>query len=579
MSRASRRGRQSMSMYPQELGAIPAETMRVARAAYPKGSLAMRLRDELGGIYRDEQFVGLFASRGQPAEAPWRLAIILVLQYVEGLTDRQAAEAVRGRIDWKYALGLELTDPGIDASVLCEFRARIVAGGAEALLLEVLLSLCKQRGWLKAGGKQRTDSTHVLARVRSLSNLECVGETLRAVLVDLAGLDADWLAQQISSDWLERYGHRVENYRLPKPESQRRALAEQIGADGLYLLRALEQAATPSELQELQSVQLLRRVWQQYYELREGQAHWRAGPQAEQEGVIRSPYDPEARSGKKRDTVWLGYKVHLTETCQTPPVETAQGQEGRAAPRLLVQVETTLAQVQDVEVTATIQEALAQAELLPEEQVVDSGYVDADLVVSSQDDYGIRLLGPVLADTSWQAKAGKGFDLAHFQVDWQGQQVICPQGQCSVYWSVQPTRIEAGFAQQACAACACRSDCTRSPTAGRVVHLRPQASYEALQGRRAEQQTPEFRQEYATRAGIEATHSQGVRRMGLRRSRYDGLPKTHLQHVLTAVAINLVRIDAWLLGKPPGSTYQSALARLATHPLLGQPPPPLQEAC
>jgi len=568
-----------MSMYPQELGAIPAETMRVARAAYPKGSLAMRLRDELGGIYRDEQFVGLFASRGQPAEAPWRLAIILVLQYVEGLTDRQAAEAVRGRIDWKYALGLELTDPGIDASVLCEFRARIVAGGAEALLLEVLLSLCKQRGWLKAGGKQRTDSTHVLARVRSLSNLECVGETLRAVLVDLAGLDADWLAQQISSDWLERYGHRVENYRLPKPESQRRALAEQIGADGLYLLRALEQAATPSELQELQSVQLLRRVWQQYYELREGQAHWRAGPQAEQEGVIRSPYDPEARSGKKRDTVWLGYKVHLTETCQTPPVETAQGQEGRAAPRLLVQVETTLAQVQDVEVTATIQEALAQAELLPEEQVVDSGYVDADLVVSSQDDYGIRLLGPVLADTSWQAKAGKGFDLAHFQVDWQGQQVICPQGQCSVYWSVQPTRIEAGFAQQACAACACRSDCTRSPTAGRVVHLRPQASYEALQGRRAEQQTPEFRQEYATRAGIEATHSQGVRRMGLRRSRYDGLPKTHLQHVLTAVAINLVRIDAWLLGKPPGSTYQSALARLATHPLLGQPPPPLQEAC
>jgi transposase len=196
---------------------------------------------------------------------------------------------VRGRIDWKYALGLELTDPGIDASVLSEFRARIVAGGAEALLLEVLLALCKQRGWLKAGGTQRTDSTHVLARVRSLSNLECVGETLRAVLVDLAGADADWLAQQVSSDWLERYGHRVENYRLPKAESQRRALAEQIGADGLSLVRALEQAGTPSELQEVKSVQLLRQVWQQYYELREGQAHWRAGPQAEEEGVIRSP--------------------------------------------------------------------------------------------------------------------------------------------------------------------------------------------------------------------------------------------------------------------------------------------------
>lgn len=569
-----------MTMYPQEIGPIPAETMRVARAAYPKGSLAMRLRDELGAIYRDEHFVELFASRGQPAEAPWRLALVLVLQYVEGLTDRQAAEAVRGRIDWKYALGLELTDPGIDASVLSEFRARIVAGGAEARLLDVLLELCKQRGWLKAGGKQRTDSTHVLARVRSLSNLECVGETLRAVLNDLARLDADWLAQQISAEWLERYGHRVENYRLPKPESQRRALAEQIGADGLHLLHALEQAGTPAPLQTLESVQLLRQVWQQSYELREGQAHWRVGPQApEEEGVIRSPYDPEARSGKKREIVWLGYKVHVTETCQTPQVEAAQGQESRAAPRLIAQVETTLADVQDVEVTTSIQHALAQAELLPDEQLVDTGYVDADLLVTSQRDYGIRLLGPVLADTSWQAKAGKGFDLAHFQVDWQGQEVICPQGQHSAHWRVYDERIEVEFARKTCADCPRRADCTRAQETGRVVHLLHQASYDALQARRAEQHTPEFRQQYATRAGIEGTHSQGVRRMGLRRSRYAGLPKTHLQHVLTAVAINLVRIDAWLLGKSPGSTYQSPLALLAAHPLLYQPPLPLQEAC
>src|SRR5260370_13737891 len=193
----------------------------------------MRLRAELGGIYRDEHFVALFPSRGQPAAAPWRLAIVLVLQYVDGLTDRQAADAVRGRIDWKYALGLELTDPGIDASVLAEFRARVIAGGAEALLLDALLELCKQRGWLKAGGKQRTDATHVLARARSLSNLECVGETLRAVLNELARTDADWLATRISRDWLERYAHRVENYRLPKAESQRKELAEQIGRDGL----------------------------------------------------------------------------------------------------------------------------------------------------------------------------------------------------------------------------------------------------------------------------------------------------------------------------------------------------------
>ena len=158
-----------MSMYPKALGPIPAETMRVARAAYPKGSLAMRLRDELGGIYRDEEVRSLIATRGQPAQAPWRLALVLGLQTVEGLTDRQAAEAVRGRIDWKYALGLELTDPGFDASVLSEFRTRLVEGQAETRLLDRLLELCKQRGWLKARGKQRTDSSHVLARARSPS--------------------------------------------------------------------------------------------------------------------------------------------------------------------------------------------------------------------------------------------------------------------------------------------------------------------------------------------------------------------------------------------------------------------------
>lgn len=296
-----------MSMYPQEIGAIPAETMRVARAAYAKGSLAMRLRDELGGLYQDEQFSSLFPSRGQPAEAPWRLAIVLVLQYVEGLTDRQAAEAVRGRIDWKYALGLELADPGFDASVLSEFRERLVAGQAETVLLDVLLERCKQRGWLKAGGKQRTDSTHVLARVRSLSNLECVGETLRAALDDVALLAPEWLVSQINPEWFERYSHRVENYRLPKAESQRTALAEQIGADGVHLLAAMERADAPLGLKELGSVQVLRQVWQQYYDLSQGRAKWRAGPQAdEQEGVLRSPYDPEARTGKKRETVWLG---------------------------------------------------------------------------------------------------------------------------------------------------------------------------------------------------------------------------------------------------------------------------------
>lgn len=221
-------------MYPQEIGPIPEETRRIAQAACPKGTLAMRLRDALGALYGDEQFVALYPEEGQPAYAPWRLAVVTVLQYTENLTDRQAANAVRERIDWKYALGLELGDAGFDYSLLSAFRTRLVENQAETLLLDRLLEVCQQRGWLKQGGKQRTDSTHVLARVRSLSNLECVGETLRAALDDLAELSPDWLVKQVAPDWFERYSHRVENYRLPKAESQRTALAHQIGADGVH---------------------------------------------------------------------------------------------------------------------------------------------------------------------------------------------------------------------------------------------------------------------------------------------------------------------------------------------------------
>ncbi len=438
-----------------------------------------------------------------------------------------------------------------------------MAGQAETLLLEVLLERCKQRGWLKAGGKQRSDSTHVLARVRSLSNLECVGETLRAALDEVARLAPDWLASQISPQWFERYSHRVENYRLPKAESQRTALAEQIGADGVHLLAVLEEADAPAGLKEQESVQVLRQVWQQYYDLSKGRAHWRAGPQAdEQEGVLRSPYDTQARTGKKRETVWLGYKVHLTETCDADIPQTAE------VPHLIVQVQTTVANVQDVEVTATIQQELAQADLLPQEQIVDTGYVDADLLVSSQQDYGIKLVGPILSDNSWQAQAGNGFDAAHFRIDWQANCATCPQGQQSARWTPlsDPERIEIVFARTICARCPCRTDCTRSQTTGRVLHVRPQAAQEALLARRQEQETPAFRQHYATRAGVEGTLSQGVRSMGLRRARYDGLHKTHLQHVLIAVAINLVRIDAVLTGSPRGRTRQSPFASLATHP-------------
>jgi transposase len=206
-----------MSMHPQEISPVPEETARVARAANPKWNTYMRMRDELGSIYEDQMFTALFPRWGQLAEAPWRLALVTVMQYMEGLSDRQAAEAVRERIDWKYALSLELTDPGFDFSVLSEFRTRLLTGGAETHLLQALLELCKSRGWLKARGRQRIDSTHVLAAIRDLNRLECAGETLRHTLNVLAEVAPDWLLTQIDEGWFDRYSHRFDEYRFRHP--------------------------------------------------------------------------------------------------------------------------------------------------------------------------------------------------------------------------------------------------------------------------------------------------------------------------------------------------------------------------
>ena len=232
---------------------------------FPSGNIYMQMRDLLGAIYRDEQFADLFAGRGRPVVVPWRLALVTVMQFAEGLSDRQAANAVRARIDWKYALGLELTDAGFDYSVLSEFRARLVAGSAEGRLLDVLVAACVQRSYLKARGKQRTDSTHVLAALRTLHRLERVAETLRATLNALAIVTPEWLRVQVDADWFDRYGRRIEEERLPKGQQARRVYAAQVGADGQRLLAAVDSPSAPAAVRQVSEVETLRRVWEQQF--------------------------------------------------------------------------------------------------------------------------------------------------------------------------------------------------------------------------------------------------------------------------------------------------------------------------
>jgi transposase len=291
-----------MTLYPQaaqDIGPVPAETARVARAAFPHGNVFLRMRDEVGVLYADQTFAPLFSTRGRPAEAPWRLALVSVLQYAEGLSDRQAADAVRGRLDWKYVLGLELTDAGFDASVLSEFRTRLVTGGAEQQLLDTLLERFRERQWLKVRGRQRTDSTHVLAAIRTLNRLESVGETLRHTLNVLAVVAPDWVRAVSQPEWVDRYGPRCEEYRLPTGKQERQALAETIGADGLQLLSAIDTDPHAAWLEQVPAVATLRQIWAQQYHVEEGVARWRTSdelaPAAEQ---LHSPYDPDARFAK-----------------------------------------------------------------------------------------------------------------------------------------------------------------------------------------------------------------------------------------------------------------------------------------
>ncbi len=249
-----------MSLQPHVADPVPEETARIARAAFPKGNVLMKMRDEVGAIYEDESFAHLFSKRGKPAESAWRLALVTIFQFAENLSDRQAADAVRGRIDWKYALSLELHDPGFDHTVLSEFRARLLEGGAGQLLLDTLLTRFRELGLLKARGRQRTDSTHVLAKVRALNRLDLVRETMRHALDVLAVVAPDWLRAHSNPEWVGRYAPRSLHDRLPTKKEDRDALAESYGPDGYSLLDAVYSADAPAWLREVPAVNTLRMV-------------------------------------------------------------------------------------------------------------------------------------------------------------------------------------------------------------------------------------------------------------------------------------------------------------------------------
>jgi transposase len=550
-----------MSLPRDGVHPVPMETARIAHAAFPDGNVYLRLRDELGTLFNDEMFTAIYASEGQPALHPWQLALVSVMQFMENLSDRQAAQAVRARIDWKYVLGLELTDEGFHYSVLSEFRTRLVHGNLEQALLDTLLKRCQERGWLTARGRQRTDSTYILGAVKALNQLELVGETLRHALNVLATVAPVWLKAQVQPEWFERYAERIEDYRLPKDKSEREALSATIGEDGYALLASIDQAAAQPEwawLKDLPAVRILEQIWAQQYHQVDGHAQ-RLTPKdmVPVSEWYRSPYDEEVRYGRKREFDWIGYKVHLTECCDDD------------RPHLITQVETAPATQQDHHALKVIQAELADKHLLPQQHLVDAGYISAKRIIESRDTHAIELIGPVHVDPSWQAHTPGAFDVSKFHIDWDHHVVTCPQGEHSVAWhhgkdAKGEAVVQVWFAQPTCQACLLRVHCTRAQATGRSMTVRfPTERHEMLFAARARQQTPEFHAVYQARCGIEGTFAQTTRNTGMRRTRYIGQRKTHLQHLFTALATNILRLVCWLEGTPLAKTRTSRFAALA----------------
>jgi len=453
---------------------------------------------------------------------------------------------------------------------LHDFRERLLTNTAAQRLLDALLDACKARGLIKSRGTQRTDSTHVLAAVRTLHHLECILETMHLALNRLTAADAEWVRQRVPAEWFDRYGLRAEQSRLPKQTSKREALAQAIGADGYQLMEWVFATQTPEGLRDLPAIETLRRVWlQQFYRCTiPGHETLRLRALEEKPPgalLIQSPYDLEARYSSKRDTHWVGYKVHLSETCDVD------------RPDLITQVITTPATTQDSDMGPAIQQNLADRDLLPGTHLLDSGYVDSQLLVSAHQQHQIDVVGPPFGSYSRQRIAGQGYDLHAFMIDWEAEVAYCPQGQSSVKWtpgqdvSGDPV-IRIRFDKASCRACPVRSACTWAKDAPRQLTVRPQAQHVALQVARDRMNTAEFQATYALRAGVESSLSQGTRRFDLRHSRYIGQARTHLQELLVAVAMNLTRIGAWLWDEGLGERHRPPghFARLAPRPLSRQ---------
>ncbi|WP_406364796.1 IS1182 family transposase [Streptomyces sp. NBC_01546] len=500
------------------------------------------MRDRLDGLWHDEDFADWYPRDGRPGLSPAQLATVCVLQFLLGLSDRQAAEAVRCRIDFKYAMAMELDDPGFHHSVLADFRDRLAEGDRADRLLDLALARLKEAGLVRERTTQRTDSTHVLAAVRDLTRLELITEAVRAALEEVAGTSPHLLDELVDEDWGRRYGRPV---RLGKNPTKPKTRILATGNDAVRLLEHLYRHGTDRtsgpRLQALRQIMV-----QNYHRDAAGHLRWRT---AETEGgpglppssrAIVSPYDTSARYARHGHIIsWKGFSAHLTETCAPD------------GPNVITDVATTAATTHDSQVLPGIHTRLARRGLLPAEHLVDAGYTSLPHLEQATREHQVTVSGPLRSNPTRQHRRDEGFARDDFHIDYDQQQVTCPQGQVSAGWhgpypTSSPTAaplIVARFTKSQCRPCPARAQCTTTADSARTVGFPPRELRDLQLRVRAEQQTPEWKTRYAVRSGVEGTVNEFAHGHGMRRCRYRGQGKGHIQHVLTAIAVNIERLS------------------------------------
>lgn len=479
------------------------------------------LRAKLDSLYCEDN--------GRPAVDPVVLAGVTLLQFMERVPDRVAAEHVVFHLGWKYALDLELTYGGFHPTVLVYFRDRLEQKGAERVVFDGVLELLIEMGLVKRRGKQRLDSTHILGYVKEMSRLECAVETMRLALGALEEAIRDGERPEFWGRLWALYVQSEVDWRLSKAERQGRY--RQCGSDMEELLEWIK--GRGGQFSELEAVKLLRRVFEEQFEVVEGEVHpTRKRPPRS----VQNPHDPDAHFADQGKRPWVGYKVQVVESVE--PNEPAKV-KGEPTDNFITEILTTEAAQDEM---AGLAEALKRQqshhEIKPEALYADGGYVTEKTLTEAEQD-GMELLGPTRPDPH-----PGPYNADAFCVDIEKQQAICPQGNTSTQWSrirdaymgTEYYRIEWG---NQCDSCPVQKQCTRSKSGRRilVVGLR----HDLVEKRRKEMREAEFSENMYPRNGIEGTHSELVRGHGLRRTKCRGLSRVSLSHYLMGAACNVKR--------------------------------------